>query len=168
MSSLRQLRRQLAALTDPRTLHDLHNLAGRDIAGLVQAGFVGEHDPNGDPWLRSKAAKREGRKTLRDTGALQDGIRWKADSRAVVIFTTGKANRYAAVHQYGSRGRAQPRRSNGRFRSRKSTAKLKRSVSLTYLSGLPKRQFLPEGEIPLPYERKLSDTFRAYFKERFG
>ena len=137
MTTLKLLERQLQALTNPQVLHDLHNLAGRDIAELVQAGFAGEHDPNGDPWLPSKAAQREGRKTLRKTGALQDGIRWKADSRAVIIQTTGKANAYAAYHQYGTRR-------------------------------LPVRQFLPEGEIPLPYERKLSDTFRTYFRERFG
>jgi hypothetical protein len=33
---------------------------------------------------------------------------------------------------------------------------------------LPQRQFLPDGEIPLPYERKLSETFRDYFQSRFG
>lgn len=137
MNSFQQLRRQLATLSNPQTLHDLHNLAGRDIAQLVQEGFAGQHAPDGDPWLPSKAALRAGRKTLRDTGNLQDKIQWRADSRAVIIQTTGPANAYASFHQKGTKR-------------------------------LPKRQFLPEGDLPLPYERKLAETFRTYFKERFG
>ena len=128
---------QLQGLFNGQTRQDLYNLAGRDVAELVQTGFSEEHDPNGDPWQPSRAAQREGRKTLRKTGALQDGIRWKADSRRLVIQTTGSANAYAAYHQGGTRR-------------------------------LPARQFLPESEIPLPYERKLADTFRTYFRERFG
>ncbi len=168
MSSLGDLKRKLRSLSDPRTLHELNNLVGRDIAELVQEGFAGQHDPNGNPWLPSKAAQREGRKTLRDTGDLQDGIRWLADSRGVVIRTTGRANRYAAFHQYGTRASTRAVGRGGRFRSKKSTARLRTSVGIRYLSGLPARPFLPEGEIPLPYERKLTVTFRQYFAERFG
>lgn len=94
---------QLQGLFNGQTRQDLYNLAGRDVAELVQTGFSEEHDPNGDPWQPSKAAQREGRKTLRKTGALQDGIRWKADSRGLVIQTTGSANAYAAYHQAGTR-----------------------------------------------------------------
>ncbi|THF70499.1 hypothetical protein E7T06_07280 [Deinococcus sp. Arct2-2] len=137
MNGFAALQRRLASLSDPRTLAELHNLAGRDVAELVDAGFAGEHDPNGDPWLPSRAAQKEGRKTLRKIGNLQDGIQWKADSRGVVFQTTGKANRYARYHQDGTRR-------------------------------MPQRQFLPEGEIPLPYERKLVATFRDYFQSRFG
>jgi phage gpG-like protein len=97
-----QFRGQLYDLSSAQTRHDLYNLAGRDVAALVQKGFATEHDPYGVPWRPSAAAKREGRKTLRKTGALQDGIRWMADSRKMVIKTTGKANKYAAFHQFGT------------------------------------------------------------------
>ncbi len=103
MSSLGDLRRKLRTLSDPRTLHELYNIAGAEVYGLVQQGFALEQDPDGDPWKPSRAAQRENRKTLRDTGRLQDGITWKADSRGLIVTTTGKANAYARYVQKGTR-----------------------------------------------------------------
>lgn len=132
------LRRQLRDLTSPQTMHDLHNLAGREVAGLIDEGFAREQDPDGLPWLPSKAARREGRKTLRDTGRLQDGIRWRADSRGVVVHTTGAANEYAGYHQRGTT--RMPRR---RF--------------------MPE-----PGALPLPYEARIGNVFRGYLRARYG
>lgn len=103
MSSLGDLKRKLRSLSDPRTLHELYNIAGVVVYGLVQQGFALQQNPDGDPWKPSKAAVRENRKTLRKTGNLQDGITWKADSRGLVVTTTGKANAYASYIQRGTR-----------------------------------------------------------------
>ncbi|MCD0156016.1 phage virion morphogenesis protein [Deinococcus sp. 6GRE01] len=135
---LLSITRQLQALADPRTLHDLYNVAGAEVYAQVQDGFTAETDPYGRGWVPSRAATRQNRRTLRETGALQDGIRWKADSRGIVLGTSGPANEYATYHQRGTRR-------------------------------LPKRQFLPEpGQMPRPYEVRISRAFNRYFTERFG
>lgn len=165
MTPLSPLRRQLRDLKSPRTLHDLHNLAGRQVAAQVAEGFRRERDPEGSPWAPTKRKN----KILHDTGALEGGIRWKADSRAVVIRTTGAANRYAAFHQYGTRGRSRAVNRRGRFRSDASTKRLKTKVSIRYVPGLPARKFLPdEGVIPPIYARAIENDFRTYFRQRYG
>lgn len=135
MSSLfKGLKRQLDGLQNPQTLHDLHNIAGRATHELVLQGFQREASPDGSPW----APTRRRNPILQDTLALRDGIQWKADSRGLVIQTSGRANRYAAYHQRGTR--RLPRR-----------------------EFLPEA-----GVIPPAYEARLRNEFRAYFKERFG
>lgn len=166
MTLFKDLKRQLADLQQPRTLHDLHNLAGRATDELVREGFRRETDPYGVPWAPTKRSNP----VLHDTGALEDGIRWKADSRALIFRTTGKANEYAAYHQYGTRASTRARGKGGRFRSKKGTAKLKRAaVGITYIPGLPARKFLPdEGRMPAGYEVRIRNEFRTYFRQRYG
>lgn len=160
------LKKQLADLQKPQTLHDLHNLAGRATHELVHEGFRRETDPYGVPWQ----ATTRPNPVLRDTGALEDGIKWKADSRGLVFRTTGKANDYAAYHQHGTRPSTRARGKGGRFRSKKSTGKLKRAaVGITYIPGLPARKFLPdEGRMPAAYAARLQNDFRTYFRQKYG
>ncbi|MFC5846733.1 phage virion morphogenesis protein [Deinococcus petrolearius] len=143
MSLLWQLKRQLRDLENPRTLHDLHNIAGRATHEYVMDGFAREQDPYGRPWAPTKRQNP----ILQDTLALRDGIRWKADSRGVVIQTTGRANAYAAFHQHGTR--ASGRGGRG--------------------AGLPARRFLPEpGELPPQLAARLQNDFRAHLRQRYG
>ena len=165
MTLFKDLKRQLAEIQKPRTLHDLHNIAGRATHQLVMDGFRREASPYGSPWAPTKRRNP----ILQDTLALRDGIKWKADSRGLVIRTSGKANAYAAYHQRGTGDRVQPVNRRGRFRSRKSTARLKASVGLRHIPGLPARPFLPdEGQIPPAYEARLRNEFSRYLKQRFG
>lgn len=120
------------------TRQDLYNLAGREVYALVQDGFTAESDPYGRGWKPSAAASREGRRTLRETGALQDGIKWKADSRGLILSTTGNANRYATFHQSGTR--RMPRR-----------------------QFMPE-----PGQLPPLYQKEIGAVFNRYFLERYG
>lgn len=165
MSLLKGLKRQLRDLQNPRTLHDLHNLAGRATHDLVMDGFDRTTDPYGVPWAPTKRRNP----ILQDTLALRSGIRWKADSRGLVIRTTGKANKYAAFHQDGTRGRTRAVSKRGRFRSDRSTQRLKTKVTIRFVPGLPARKFLPdEGRMPPGYALRLQNDFRAYFRQRYG
>lgn len=165
MSLFKGLQRQLADLQNPRTLHDLHNLAGRAVHEQVLQGFARERDPGGSPWAPTKRRN----KILQDTLALRDGIRWKADSRGVIIRTTGAANRYAAFHQHGTRGRSRGVNRRGQFRSDRSTARLKTKVAIRFVPGLPARPFLPDqGVIPAGYAVAIQNEFRTYFRQRYG
>lgn len=137
-SGFDRLHRQLRDLQHPQMLHDLHNLAGREVAAQIQQDFAAQRDPDGNYWTPSRAAQREGRRTLRKTGALQDGITWRADSRGAVVQTTGRANRYAAYHQRGTR--RMPRR----------------------------RFMPDPGELPLLYTPRIERVFRDYLRSRYG
>lgn len=158
---------KLKWLQRPQTRHDLHNLAGRAIHREVMRGFEQEMDPHGVRWIPSKRAQVQGRRTLRDTGALQDGIRWRADSRQVEIKTTGRANRYARFHQDGAAGSTRFAQKDGRFISAKAAARRK-FVYLTDIPGLPARPFMPEGELPRRFRVAMENDFRTYIAERWG
>jgi len=109
VAELDQIRERIRWLGLTSTRAAMYNLAGRKIDELIQAGFDREVSPKGQRWRQSAAAARENRKTLHDTGALQTGIRWKADSRRVEVKTTGAASRYAGYQQRGtSRSPARP------------------------------------------------------------
>ncbi|MFC6592408.1 phage virion morphogenesis protein [Deinococcus lacus] len=138
LRNMTRLQQQLRDLADPQTLHDLHNLAGREVHAQIQADFTAQQAPDGSYWQPSRAAQREGRRTLRDSGALQDGITWKADSRGVVIQTTGRANRYAGFHQHGTR-------------------------RLPKRQFMPEG-----SELPARYEARLVNVFEGYFRSRYG
>lgn len=138
LTGMDRLQRQLRDLADPQTLHDLHNLAGREVYEQIQLDFSAQRDPDGVYWQPSRAAQRERRRTLRDTGALQDGITWMADSRGVIIKTTGRANRYATFHKRGTR--RMPRR----------------------------RFMPDAGKLPARYEPRLLNVFADYFRSRYG
>lgn len=165
MSLLKGLKKQLRDLQSPRTLHDLHNLAGAAVHDLVMQGFDRSADPYGVPWQPTKQKNR----ILVDTSALKSGIQWKADRRGLVIRTTGKANKYAVYHQGGTQGRARAVNRRGRFRSDRSTQRLKTKVAIRFVPGLPARQFLPdEGRLPPAYETRIRNDFRTYFRQRYG
>lgn len=165
MTLFSQLKKQLKDLQNPRTLHDLHNLAGHAAHELVMEGFARETDPYGAHW----APTTRPNPILQDTLALRGGIRVKADSRAVVIRTTGKANKYAHFHQFGTRGRARGVDKRGRFRSDRSTNRLKRSAAIRFVPGLPARKFLPdEGRMPVGWAVRFQADFRRYFREKYG
>lgn len=138
LTGMDRLQQQLRDLAAPQTLHDLHNLAGREVFEQLQADFTAQVDPDGVHWIPSRAAQREGRRTLRDKGALQDGIIWRADSRGLIVKTSGRANNYAAFHQGGTR--RLPRR---RF--------------------MPQ-----PGTVPPRYEARLVNVFSDYFRRRYG
>lgn len=164
-SQLKRLKRQLEDLQKPRTLHDLHNLAGRDTFDLVMEGFQQETDPYGRAW---KPTKRRN-PILQDKLNLRDGIKWKADGRRIEIKTTGPANEYAAYHQNGTQARTQPVKKNGQFRSRRSTSRLKTSVRIVHIPALPARKFFPdEGTLPPAYEARIRNTFEQYLRQKFG
>lgn len=135
MSTFADLRRQLRDLQDPRTLHELHNIAGAAVHELILDGFAHETDPYGVPWQATRRPNR----ILQDTLALRNGIRWKADSRAVVVSTSGRANAYAAFHQRGTR----------RLPERKF---------------MPDES----QPIPPAYEARLRNEFETYFRQRYG
>ncbi|WP_027480531.1 phage virion morphogenesis protein [Deinococcus pimensis] len=164
------IERQLRLLTRPQTLADLHNIAGATIAPLVERGFDREEDPYGVPWAPSKAAQREGRKTLTDTGALRRGVRWKADSRALVFSTSGPAQRegYDRVHQYGASWTIHHHPRTNRFISASRARRLRSVVPVTDVV-LPARPFLPDRRgMPRLYEARVGAAFRRYLRSRFG
>lgn len=165
MSLFAQFKRQLRDLQSPRTLHELHNIAGAATHEYVMDGFARQQDPYGRPWAPTKRQNP----ILQDSLALRDGIKWKADSRGVVIQTTGKANKYAAYHQHGTRPSTRYQRKNGRFLSAKRASKSKRMVYLVSIPGLPARPFLPEqGIMPPQLAVKIENDFRQYFRSRYG
>ena len=163
-TTLPGLQRFLGRVASQQTLHDIHNHTGKVLVREVNKGFEAERAPDGKPWIRSASAARRGGKTLRDTGALQDGITWTADSRGVSLKTTGKANKYAAIHQYGG-SRTNHHATSGKFRSNRAAAK---SPGKSVTHSLPARPFLPEGRLPSSYVKAINGELFRYMRSRFG
>jgi len=134
-----RLKRGLRDLGSDQMLHDLSNLAGQAIVEQVQVGFDTESDPYGVPWRPSRAAQREGRKTLTDTRKLRDGIVWRADVRDVVVKTSGlpRTIGYDRFNQYGTRS----------------------TVA---------RPYLPQDDLPPRFEKAIVTSFTAYLNSKYG
>lgn len=64
----------------------------------TQLRFRNQNDPSGRPWKKSKRAKREGGKTLVDTGRLRSSIAFITTNTDVFIGTNVV---YADTHQFG-------------------------------------------------------------------
>jgi phage virion morphogenesis protein len=68
-----------------------------EAEGIVKKNFEAGGRPSG--W----AAKKDGSAShLMKSGNLVGGIRSRVEDRAIVIYTSGVAGAYAAVHQFGS------------------------------------------------------------------
>lgn len=61
--------------------------------------FFDEMAPGGLPWLPSIRKQRQGGRTLRESGALQDGITYEVGTEFV---EWGSNKVYAGVHQFGA------------------------------------------------------------------
>lgn len=99
---------------------------GNAMANLVRLRFNDSADPWGTPWAPLKpttiARRRKGSSVpLRDTGNLMASVQYKAGADSVSI-NVGRADRPAAVHQFGN--------PNNRFFGRA-------------LAPIPARPFLP-------------------------
>ena len=165
-TTLPGLQRFLGLVASQQTLHDIHNHTGKVLVQEVNRGFAAERAPDGRPWIRSASAARRGGKTLHDTGALQNGITWQADSRGVSLKTTGKSNAYAAIHQYGG-SRTNHHGPSGKFRSNRAAAKSP-STTNSVTHGMPARPFLPEGRLPSSYTKAINGELFRYMRQRFG
>lgn len=160
LTSLTGLESFLRVLSRSSTVHDLNNRAGKAMVEEVNRGFVQERAPDGTPWIPSRAAQREGRKTLHKSGRLQNSITWLADTRGVILKTTGAANKYADIHQYGGT-RVNHHGASGRFARRSKSVR-------TSSSSIPARPFLPGTNLPPSYKKAINKDVIRYMRERFG
>lgn len=75
-----------------------------DIGGMLVASTLGRFElsvgPDGQPWLPSRRARRQGGKTLVDRGRLMGSIAHRVAGTAVEV---GSNVPYAAIHQFGGR-----------------------------------------------------------------
>jgi phage virion morphogenesis protein len=148
---------RVQAMNSPAAKRELSKALAAESQRLVLDGFKKQKDPYGKPWAPLSAAtrKRKGSsKALIDTGNLRGSIVAVPLDSGFRVETTVD---YAAVHQYGSRGR---RRFTGRGR---------RSISIG--RGTPRRQMIPMAEtggIPEPWTKRFNNITRALIKKTLG
>lgn len=95
------LKHLAAGVRDPRPALD--EIGGRLVASTIER-FQAERGPDGTPWKPSRRARREGGRTLTDTGRLRASITHRATRTTLEVGTNVV---YAAIHQFG--GRTPPR-----------------------------------------------------------
>jgi phage virion morphogenesis protein len=94
----------LRKLNDPsRALKQIGQLEVSE----TQLRFRNQKDPSGRPWKKSERAKKQGGKTLIDTGRLRSSITF-ATSKTDVFIGTNVV--YADIHQFGSDEKNIPQR----------------------------------------------------------
>ena len=82
-------------------LRPVFQAIGVDLVSSTQKRFDDGVDPDGNPWLPSARALRDGGKTLIDTGALRNSITSIATKDELQV---GSFVNYASDHQFGERG----------------------------------------------------------------
>jgi phage gpG-like protein len=94
------------ALEEPMLAIALQNVQIA-LGQQLQDEFTQEHDPTGDPWIQSVRARKEGGKTLVETGLLYmaaasaiAGANVGDDELSYPMFAT--LPEYADVHEYGA------------------------------------------------------------------
>lgn len=69
-----QLRRWLDKLKNPRTRQRILSSIAIELKNSTRARFFFSKEPDGDTWVPSKAAEKEGRRTLVKSGRLRDSV----------------------------------------------------------------------------------------------
>lgn len=169
MATLDDLIREAQKLLSPRMTRTINREAGREVARLIERGFDLERDPYGVPWKPSQRAIQGKGKTLTKTWALRTGIDYQVDAMGVVFRIRGKANKYAAIHQYG--GTIQrTHHDNGRFRSAQSQRRLKNKVATASTGRIPARPFMPDvrgRNLPPDYQRAVANVANTWLRVNF-
>jgi len=171
-AALNELVGQLQDLADDAFRRDLNLQLSEAARTLVAEGFEQGIDPAGRPWLAPR--HRQGQPLL-DTGRLRNSF--GTTSVDAGSFSLGTDVLYAGVHQDGAtihqpaRVNAQTRR--GQFKSRAAAGKGKAkstriSFSRAHQVVIPRRQMMPEGELPERWWRVFQSESDAALKGFFG
>lgn len=154
---------------------ELNAALGEELIRLVRLGFRRESDPYGTPW---KPLKYRSGRILQDTGRLRNG--WKRSRVTPDEVRISPSVDYAVYHQHGTGGRSrdsvryQPTTKSGRFKSRASTAKLKRVAHVRRLEfragtgGIPPRPMVPENGLPAEWRKSCVRVAKAFLKAKIG
>ena len=146
----------------------------RQVSKLVADCFKNSADPWGRPWLKPK--HRAG-KPLEDTGRLKGSIHYDSSGNRVLAFSNVA---YAAIHNYGGpiKKKASFRyaHESGRFMSTRDAMRLSKRgtgyVLTTQIGAhvfqMPKRQFLPDGDLPPAWASSLSAVATDTMKRLTG
>lgn len=123
----------LQRVAHPEFLRDLSKQLAAEGLFLVQRGFERSQAPDGSSW----APVLRGGQPLRDKGILMNSLTPAVNATG---FEIGTSVKYAATHQSGATIRAKTGpylrfKVGGRWTSKKEVT-------------IPRRQFLPEGELP--------------------
>jgi phage virion morphogenesis protein len=99
-TQLRAMLERAANIGGADVLHAAWDAIGEAMVSKTMRRFDEQHGPDGAPWLPSKAAKKEGRKTLIKTGNLRNRFTHNVlPGNAGVEWGTNVV--YAAIHQFG-------------------------------------------------------------------
>lgn len=171
-SKLAQAISALNTLASPTTFRAIAKNIGEELVTLVDDGFESESTPSGAKWapLKKPSRRRRGGKILQDRGKLRSSIHYRLQGDEVLV---GTKLFYATFHQSGTSGRSAPETRNqpidkrGRFAAKKKAlARKAGSVAFRELAfkqgsgGIPRRQFLPDDDAPLPgkWDTRIADV----------
>lgn len=127
---------------------------GQYMKASTQLRFRSQSGPDGEKWLPSQRAKREGGQTLRLTGRLRNSITWRAGPDYAEAGTNVV---YAAAHQFGVRklvtisAHRRMRKINDTQRQRVAVraGKVKSHVRLMFLPQRPYLGFSPDDRVAI-------------------
>lgn len=99
------LRRAIGrAVTAGADLREPLEGSGALLESSTRGRFDSGMGPDGVPWLPSRRAVETGGQTLKDTGNLQDSIRYEVGTDEVEVGVDGRnpSSEHAATHQFGA------------------------------------------------------------------
>lgn len=99
VTGLKELRDKLKAIQKALNVTDILDESEAILLNRIRARFLSEEGPDNKPWMKSKAALKEGRKTLFKTGTLFHSI--QAFKRGRNERAIGTDVYYAVYHQFG-------------------------------------------------------------------
>lgn len=99
VTGITELRDKLKALQKALNVTDILDESEAILLNRIRARFLSEEGPDNIPWVKSKAALDEGRKTLFKTGTLFHSI--QAFKRGRNGRAIGTDVHYAVYHQFG-------------------------------------------------------------------
>lgn len=96
---LQRLDHIISTLIGP-SREQMFDAIGNGLVANLQLRFKDGVDPQGNPWVKSQRAIREGGQTLINTGLMRNSFTYAADADGVDV---GTNNPYAPFHQFGTK-----------------------------------------------------------------
>lgn len=163
---LEDLRRKMAAIADGHLRRNVNKVCAEAAVKLLDDEFRSSTDPYGNPW--APLSSRSG-KPLMDTGThLRNGLAAQATDSG---FTVSTAFKGAAVHQYGAvivPKNAKALAFKVRGAPMKSSRRGKASMVFAKKITIPRRQYMPEGELGPKWEKGLGAAADDAMRDLMG
>lgn len=181
---LRLLQAKLAKAASGEVYAEVRRNLLAEAIHQVDEGFREQRSPDGSVWESSYRARLQDGQTLRDTGRLQNSVSGRSDGgyahETATGFEIGSNLKYARIHNRGGVikaknapylqfkvGQVASRLVGKRGQRLKRATKVQGWVRVKQVT-IPKRQFLPENELPSTWREAFEKVTDNLLLKRLG